>query len=382
MNDKETRVIITGSTGTVGTYASLFMARLGIADHLYVASHNPQKAADVFYNSQVNAAMRGQKTRVEPLGLDIPDIDMTAETLRRIKPTLILNLAAAMSLYPFFPAMRRRQKKMGMIPGFAHTLPKDMALLWPLMKAVKMAVPDTVVVNLSAPDIASVILTPVDLAPTVGAGTLDSTAYGVKLGIANHLGIHSHRVEVRLIAHHAIRRHPAKEVPFLLRVMVDGEDHTQRFSQEQLCGFIDHATDITGVETMSTPVTNNASITAASGVETSRCILCDTGEIRHGSGVRGIPGGTPVRLGREKIEVVLPEGVTFESAVRINTAGMKHDGLESVDKDGTVHFTEKECYWLEKGLGLHWKTMRLEDAMTMWPELAAAYQRMKQEETG
>ena len=131
---------------------------------------------------------------------------------------------------------------------------------------------------------------------------------------------------------------------------------------------------------MNTPVTSNASVTAASGVETSRCILLNTGEIRHGSGVKGIPGGTPVRLSREKIEIVLPEGVNLEEAVHVNTIGMKLDGLESIDQDGTVHFTEKECYWLEKGLGLKWKTMRLDEAGKMWPELDAAYKRMKKEE--
>lgn len=380
MSVEETKIIITGATGEVGTYASLFMARLGAADHLYIASRNPHKAANVFYNSQVNAVMRGQKTKVEPLALDIPNVDKTAEELLRIKPTVILNSAAAMSLYPFFPAMRRRQRKMGMIPGFAHTLPKDMALLWPLMRAVKMAVPDTIIVNLAAPDIASTILSPVGLAPNVGAGTLDSTVHGVKLGIAKYLNLPPHCVEVRMISHHAIRRHPAKEVPFILRVYVKGEDYTHRFDQEQLCGFIDHATDITGVETMNTPVTSNASVTAASGVETSRCILLNTGEIRHGSGVKGIPGGTPVRLSREKIEIVLPEGVNLEEAVHVNTIGMKLDGLESIDQDGTVHFTEKECYWLKKGLGLKWKTMRLDEAGKMWPELDAAYKRMKKEE--
>jgi hypothetical protein len=131
---------------------------------------------------------------------------------------------------------------------------------------------------------------------------------------------------------------------------------------------------------MNTPVTSNASVTAASAVEISRSILHNTGEIRHGSGVMGMPGGTPVRFYREKVEVVLPEGVTIEDAVNVNSLGLKLDGLESVDPDGTVHFTEKECYWMEKGLGLNWKTMRLDEAGKMWPELDAAYKRMKKEE--
>jgi saccharopine dehydrogenase-like NADP-dependent oxidoreductase len=71
MSDEKTRIIITGSTGTVGTYASLFMGRLGAADHLYIASRTPEKAANVFYNSQVNA-LEGTKDLVAPLTRQYP----------------------------------------------------------------------------------------------------------------------------------------------------------------------------------------------------------------------------------------------------------------------------------------------------------------------
>jgi hypothetical protein len=133
---------------------------------------------------------------------------------------------------------------------------------------------------------------------------------------------------------------------------------------------------------MSTPVTSNAAITAASAVETARAILQDTGEIRHGAGAQGWPGGTPVRLRRGSAEVVLPEGLSSECAREINLAGVHGTGVETIHPDGSVTFTEQERFWLREGLGLSWEGMRLQDAGPMSAELEAAYRRMDAEERG
>jgi hypothetical protein len=134
------------------------------------------------------------------------------------------------------------------------------------------------------------------------------------------------------------------------------------------------------VETMTTPVTSNAAITAASAVEAARAILLDTRQIRHGAGVEGWPGGTPVRLGRERAEIVLPEDLSPEMAREINQEGVRATGAETIHSDGSITFTEREQFWLRQGLGLSWKGMRLEDALPMSAELQAAYRRMDAEE--
>ncbi|MCR4426540.1 MAG: hypothetical protein NUW23_10190 [Firmicutes bacterium] len=371
-------VIVTGATGQVGTYISLFLARLGVADFIYLVCRDPRRASTVLFNTKTNALMRGHDCKVEALPLDLRDYEAAAEQLEKIKPRLIINSAALMTLYPYFPALRRRQKRMGFTPGFAHTLPKDMAVLWPLMRAVHDASPDTRVVNLAAPDTGPFILKPLGLVPTVGAGTLDSTTHGIRLAVGNKLGVPYSAIRIQMVSHHAIRRFPSSVVPFFLRIYANGEDVTRSLDHNEL---IDHAVDVTGVETVSTPVDNNASITAASAVETARAILLDTGEIRHGSGVDGAPGGTPVRLTAAGAQVVLPEGLTPDEARRINEVGMHIDGLESVDENGTVTFTENERRWIREGLGLSWDRMSLEDSYDMYLELDEAYKRLNREET-
>ncbi len=372
-------VILTGATGRVGTYAALFLVRLGVADVLYLGSRDPAKLGTVLHNARVCALLRESKTRVEPLHLDLLNSDRTAEEISRLHPTLIINSAALLSLYPFFPALRKRQRRMGLVAGFAHTLPKDLAILWPLMQAVREGSPHSQVVNLAAPDTAHAMLDRLGLSPTVGAGTIDSTAQGVRLGAANALRVDPRQVEVRLVCHHAIRRLPVGSVPFFLRVYLQGSEVSASLDPASLIG---EAVDVTGVETMTTPVQSNAAITAASAVEAAQAILLDTLRIRHGAGAQGWPGGTPVRLGREGAAVVLPDDLSSENAREINREGVRATGVESIHADGSITFTDREQFWLREGLGLSWKELRLEDGLPMSAELEAAYRRMDAEERG
>jgi hypothetical protein len=303
---------------------------------------------------------------------------MASEQLNQIKPTLIINSATLLSLYPFFPSLKKRQKQMNFVAGFAHTLPKDLAILWPFMKAVKEASPETLVVNLAAPDLGNAILKKINLSPTIGAGTIDSTVQGIRLAVSRREAIPPSQLDIRMVAHHAIRRFPPGEVPFILRIYRSGEDITGSFNLEEL---IEEAADVSGVETMTTPVTNNAAITAASAVATARALLADREIIRHAAGVNGQVGGTPVRLGLKRAQVVLPEDIEPHEAARVNEAGMRMTGVDHIDEVGTVTFTERERFWLREGMGLDWEKMKLEDALPMSKALKEAYIRLQKEES-
>ncbi len=370
-------ILITGSTGNVGMYLSLFLARRGIADVIYLGSRNIQTASTVLHNAKCVALMEGFDVRMEHADCNLLNPEGTADLLSRIRPTLIIHSAALLSLYPFFAALRKRQKRMNFVAGFAHTLPKDLALLWPLMMAVKEACPNTPVVNLAAPDTAHAILSRRNISPTIGAGTIDSTVHGIRLAVARRINANPLSVDVRLVCHHAIRRFGSDNVPFFLRIYHDQRDVTEKLDQKEL---ISEAVDVSGVETMTTPVSTNAPITAASAVEMARAILLDKGIIRHGAGAQGIPGATPVRLKMSGAKIVLPDGIDMKEAVRINEDGMRMTGVERIEEDGTVIFTERERYWLREGMDLSWDRLRLEDARSMSEELEIAYRRLKKQE--
>src|SRR5262249_8401742 len=56
-------------------------------------------------------------------------------------------------------------------------------------------------------------------------------------------------------------------------------------------------------------------------------------------GLRGLPGGFPVRAGAGRIELDLPSGVELGEAIAFQWESARLDGVKGVDPDGTVHFT-------------------------------------------
>ena len=54
----------------------------------------------------------------------------------------------------------------------------------------------------------------------------------------------------------------------------------------------------------------------------------------------GLPGGYPVRISDSRVRLDLPAGVTVEEAVALNKRWTRGDGIDHIDNDGTVHYTE------------------------------------------
>ncbi len=60
-----------------------------------------------------------------------------------------------------------------------------------------------------------------------------------------------------------------------------------------------------------------------------------------------MPGAYTCRLNAGGVEVTLPSGITMDEAIRINTEGLKWEGIEEIKDDGTVILTD-EGYQLQK----------------------------------
>ena len=80
-------------------------------------------------------------------------------------------------------------------------------------------------------------------------------------------------------------------------------------------------------------------LAASSAVRVINCIINDTNEIIHAPAPNGLLGGYPVKVNRQGVEVILPEGVTIEEAMEINRIGMQCDGIQEVAEDGSITFT-------------------------------------------
>jgi hypothetical protein len=88
-----------------------------------------------------------------------------------------------------------------------------------------------------------------------------------------------------------------------------------------------------------------------------------------------------VRVDRNGGDVILPKGLTLEEAIRINEDGQRYDGIDRIDEDGTVHYTESSVAIMKEMLGYDCKVMKLEETEAhseelghKFKEFAAKYQ--------
>ena len=115
----------------------------------------------------------------------------------------------------------------------------------------------------------------------------------------------------------------------------------------------------------------NEPYVAASAVRNIMAIINDTNQFAHAPGPNGLPGGYPIRINASGVEVVLPDEITMEEAIKINLDGLKYEGVEEIKDDGTVVLTS-EAYNIQRELyGLDLREYRFADMEDIAKELVS-----------
>nr|BFF25567.1 hypothetical protein GCM10025732_35320 [Glycomyces mayteni] len=82
-------------------------------------------------------------------------------------------------------------------------------------------------------------------------------------------------------------------------------------------------------------------LTAAVALPVIEALLPDSKVLRWSvPAPGGLPGGYPVKIDKGAVELDLPPGTSLEDAVAFNERMARADGVERIDPDGTVHFTD------------------------------------------
>lgn len=72
----------------------------------------------------------------------------------------------------------------------------------------------------------------------------------------------------------------------------------------------------------------------------------------------------------------MPEGITLEQAIKINTEGLKLEGLEQIKDDGTVVLTD-EAYKIQREIyGFDWRELRFADMEDAAKEVLAVIKKL------
>ena len=115
---------------------------------------------------------------------------------------------------------------------------------------------------------------------------------------------------------------------------------------------------------------------AASFTRNLLAVYFDTKELCHAQGPAGLPGGYPVRLSAKGAEVILPEGVTMDEAVRINEECGRYDGIEKIKDDGSVVFTEKAVKVYREVLDYECEELKIEESEERAKELGELFKKL------
>ena len=300
---------------------------------------------------------------------DVNDIDGTAELIKKYNPDVIYSGLTLLG----WMAMRVIPRAVGPKYHTATSIltPLNAVLLSKLMKALKRSGVTAHVVNNSYPDIVNPVLWRNGLHVLVGAGNLDNLVGEMrrKISVAENVPIRD--VTIYFIAEHAVNVIGTRTgVPYYFKVLVGNKDITSKVDVDSLI-----SDRLLKSPAEWTTWINHPAI-AGSAVRNIMAIINDTNELAHSPGPKGLAGGYPMRINAKGVEIVTPEGVSMEEAIKINTEGAKREGVEEIKDDGTLVFTDEARQICKELYGLDLKEIRFADMEDVSKEMVSVGKRL------
>jgi len=337
---------------------------------LVMAGRSLERATRFANLTKLAASNLGHYRNVEPLSLDLADIDRTAAEIRRIQPDLIFmgaSIQAARAIMDVSPDAFRQLDQARLGPW----LPMHLALNYELMQAVRLAESRATVVNAAYPDAVGPALATIGLAPHIGIGNIANVVPGITWAAAQELDAHPSEVEINLVCHHYFSHHvhrfgEAHGIPYSLTVFRDGEEEA-----------VDHEAIFTRLASTLRRQggRDGQQVTATSAARTVLALLSDEPRELHSPAPGGLTGGYPLRVSRERIDLVLPEGLSEAAARDVNRRAQVLDGIEQITSDGTIVFADEQMSILGDLLGYRCKQLHVVDAREAAAELRTKYER-------
>ncbi len=339
-------IMIIGSAGSVGHDMMYQIACMGLPIKVVGADVDEEKGRFEVEESLHVAHNLGCYPDLSFQKINLFEIDETAELLKEHRPKVVCNLASLGSWWVTRLLPPEEYKKIGPIGPW---LPNHLTLAHKLMLAVKKSGVDVKVVNGAYPDATNVVLSKLGLEPVCGGGNMDLGLSRVKRIVARELGVPYRSVQIYGVGHHGAYYTARMGGPYWVRILVDGEDATDRFPNEKITRlYVDAGYGAPG-QFKSALVDQMR--TASSFLKHVLAVYYDTGEVHTCvAGAAGLPGAYPCRLSGEGAEVVLP-GISLDKAVRINEEGGRIDGIEKIKDDGTVVYLEENVEYMREVVG-------------------------------
>lgn len=320
-------------------------------------------------SAAISAGIEGYNKTIGFETCDVTDIDATSELINRYDPDLIYMSMTLMSytVAEFFPFKVKRdlQKISGTLIPMHLTLP---ALL---MQAVKQAQSKAVCINHSWPDLVNPMLWRSGLKVNMGAGNVDNVANEIRRKISIQENVPFTDVTLYIIYEHVVNIFGTRTgIPYYFKAVVGDRDITDRYDTDSL---ISDRTLRVKRDWLSWLIQNK---TAAGAVRNIMAVLNDTNEFAHCCGVNGHIGGYPVRINANGATIVLPKEVTMEEAVKINTDGMRYEGVEEIENNGTLVVTDEAYEIAQTLLEIECREIRVSESKYWSEQLSIALKKL------
>jgi len=326
---------------------------------------------------QLTAFQRGRWVEIEPFEVDVEDIDRAAEAIACFRPDVIFNAMSRQSWRIITELPRAVFAELD-TAELGPWLPMHLVPMQRLMRAVERSgVPGVRTVNAAYPDAVNPALAAGGLAPTTGIGNVANIVPALRCASARLLGAaNPTETQVLFYAQHFLthgipRTGTSGGAPFHLRVLHEGQDATGRLDPQDIFREVATTFRRQGGQL-------GQELTSSSALAVLEAMLTDADRVVHAPGPGGRPGGWAVRARAGAVTPVIPEGVTEAALRAVNEGGQARDGVERIDADGTVWFTEANMAVMERLVGWSVRKVHLDDMAAAADELDARYRRFAQ----
>jgi hypothetical protein len=356
-------ILIFGAAGGIGRDIVNFLSVTPRVASVLAADIDEERGLKIANDATRNSSYLGYGTNVEFRKHDLTEVNGTAELLKEVKPVVTVNATTLGSWWTshLFPS-----RLVERVSPIGHWLPNHLLLTLKLMQAVKKSGVDTRVVNCSLPDVVDCVLSKIGLAPVCGGGNFDLVCEVIRHKASQRLGVPMSNVTVYGVGDHSHYTSAMKK-PWWLKILVAGKDVTKDFDIKE--DFVKGFDFYTGPVHKSEPPREQTFVSAAY-TKNILSIYFDDGRI-HSSipGPCGLPGSYPTRLSGKGAEVVMPEGITLEEAIKIVEQARRNDAIETIKDDGTVVYVEKMAEDFKEVTGYECYELRLNEVEERATEL-------------
>lgn len=271
---------------------------------------------------------------------DVNNIEETTKLLRKYSPDVLYNSTTLQSWWVITQLPNEAYKAIDEA-RYGPWFPMHFFLTHKLMLAVKESGINTHVVNAAFPDAVNPVLDKLGLTPTVGIGNIDNIVPALSVVVSKRLGVALRDVRIYLVVPHFLSYYMPRfgedgGAPYYMKITVNDQDVTDRLDRKSLLA------DLVTIGKKTAGLAAHP-VVASSVVRIIIGILYDTNDFGHAPGPNGLPGGYPIKMNANGVEVFLPVGITLEEAIRINEESQVYDGIEEIRDDGTVVLTDKSA---------------------------------------